>query len=233
LIKEIIESVARVYGWHNRVKPEYEKATIQPNTAMAMVGRYNYQGSPYLLAYIKEKFWLNTGSFLPAELTPVGDNRFICRGLGLEVEFTPAKLGFKKPWATRVHPDELANQMADSEKLPIEWIREGKFERALAEYQQLKKDHPDAPAVNEQRLNTLGYQLLGIKKIDNAIEVFRINMILYPKAFNTWDSLGEAYMNKGESELAIESYQKSLELNPGNTGAADMIEKIKAEAAGK
>lgn len=176
---------------------------------------------------------------MPAELIPVAENKFICRDIELEIEFVPAssderaKLNFKKPWATQAQADEIASQMTDNEKLPVEWISEGDFEKGLEEYQQLKKEHPNARAVSEQRINTLGYQLLGIKKIDKAIEIFRINTSLYPEAFNVWDSLGEAYMNKGESLLSIQNYEKSLELNPGNTGAREMIEKIKADAARK
>jgi cytochrome c-type biogenesis protein CcmH/NrfG len=37
-----------------------------------------------------------------------------------------------------------------------------------------------------------------------------------------YDSLGEAYMKKGEKELAIANYQKSLELNPDNANGNDM-----------
>ena len=239
LIDEIISSVAQVYGWHNRVTPEYEKIALDPDAAKPMIGRYNYQGSPYRFAYNMEKFWLYTDSFMPAELIPVAENKFICRDIELEIEFVPAssderaKLSFKKPWATQAQADEIASQMTDNEKLPVEWISEGDFEKALEEYQQLKKDHPNARAVSEQRINTLGYQLLGIKKVDKAIEIFRVNTSLYPEAFNVWDSLGEAYMNKGESLLAIQNYEKSLELNPGNTGAREMIEKIKADAARK
>jgi hypothetical protein len=33
-------------------------------------------------------------------------------------------------------------------------------------------------------------------------------------------------MNKGENELAIENYQKSLELNPNNQGGKEMLKKL-------
>jgi len=33
-------------------------------------------------------------------------------------------------------------------------------------------------------------------------------------------------MLKGEKELAVKNYQKSLELNPNNTNATDMISRI-------
>jgi urease alpha subunit len=45
----------------------------------------------------------------------------------------------------------------------------------------------------------------------------------------TYDSLGEAYMANGDKELASKNYRKSLELNPKNTNAVEMLKKLAAE----
>jgi tetratricopeptide (TPR) repeat protein len=68
---------------------------------------------------------------------------------------------------------------------------------------------------------------MGKKKIDQAIEVFKLNVESYPLSANVYDSLGEAYMTKGEKELAIKNYEKSLALNPANAGAVDALKKLK------
>jgi tetratricopeptide (TPR) repeat protein len=73
----------------------------------------------------------------------------------------------------------------------------------------------------------LGYQLLGINRVQDAIEIFKLNVKEYPDAFNPYDSLGEGYMIAGEKEQAMKYYKKSLELNPDNTNAVTMIERIK------
>lgn len=62
--------------------------------------------------------------------------------------------------------------------------------------------------------------------VDEAIEIFRLNAEVYPKLSNVYDSLGEAYMEKGEKELAIINYAKSLELNPKNKNAIEMLKKM-------
>jgi acetyl esterase/lipase len=62
--------------------------------------------------------------------------------------------------------------------------------------------------------------------VRDAIEVFRFNMQAYPQSFNTYDSLAEAYMINGDKELAIQNYRKSLEVNPKNTNAAPMLERL-------
>jgi len=76
------------------------------------------------------------------------------------------------------------------------------------------------------QLNVLGYQLLALKRVKDAIRILQLNVELFPEAFNTYDSLGESYMIDGQKELAIKNYAKSLELNPGNSGAITMLKRI-------
>jgi CubicO group peptidase (beta-lactamase class C family) len=75
----------------------------------------------------------------------------------------------------------------------------------------------------EMELNRLGYQLLQRQKVAEAIEIFKLNVEVYPQAANVYDSLGEAYMIHGDKELAIANYKKSLELNPQNANATQKL----------
>ena len=78
-------------------------------------------------------------------------------------------------------------------------------------------------------LNTVGYQLLQMKKVAYAIEIFKLNVEVYPQVFNTYERLGEAYAINGNKELAIANYKKSLELNPKNTSARAGLAKLTNE----
>ncbi len=78
----------------------------------------------------------------------------------------------------------------------------------------------------ENYVNGLGYKLLQMNKIDEAIKMFKLNVDYFPDSWNVWDSLGEAFMKKGEKEKAIENYKKSLELNPENKTAERMIKRL-------
>ena len=49
---------------------------------------------------------------------------------------------------------------------------------------------------------------------------------MYPKYPNGYDSLAEAYMVKGDKDLAIKNYAKSLELNPKNTNAIEKLNEL-------
>jgi dienelactone hydrolase len=105
-------------------------------------------------------------------------------------------------------------------------VREQGAEAAAKQYYELKRTKPDTYDFGEPELNTLGYVLLGEKRVKEAIEIFKLNVAVYPEAFNTYDSLGEAYLAAGERELAIKNYKKSLELNPQNTNATDVLKRI-------
>jgi 3-oxoadipate enol-lactonase len=80
---------------------------------------------------------------------------------------------------------------------------------------------------NETRMNILGYQYLQAGKTKDAIKLFKLNVLAYPESANTYDSLGEAYMVNGDKELAIQNYNKSLELNPDNQNAVEKLKQLK------
>ena len=80
--------------------------------------------------------------------------------------------------------------------------------------------------LTENEMNRLGYELLRVKRVKDAIEVFKQNTVDFPNEFNTWDSLAEGYMVNGDKDLAIKYYKKSLELNPNNTNAVQKLKEL-------
>jgi len=66
----------------------------------------------------------------------------------------------------------------------------------------------------EVDINVYGYQLLGQKKVDEAIAMFQKNVKDHPTSWNTYDSLGEGYATKGDKKLALANYTKALSMAP-------------------
>jgi tetratricopeptide (TPR) repeat protein len=91
---------------------------------------------------------------------------------------------------------------------------------AIAQYRALKAGSA-ASEYNfaESELNELGYRLLQTNKLAEAVEIFKLNVEMFPQSANAYDSVGEAYMRHGQKDLAIANYKKSIELNPKNTNA--------------
>ena len=67
---------------------------------------------------------------------------------------------------------------------------------------------------NVNQLNGLGYLMLQNQKPKHAVKYFKLNVEKNPENANCYDSLGEGLMALGENEKAIESFKKSLSLNP-------------------
>ena len=82
----------------------------------------------------------------------------------------------------------------------------------------------------EADVNLFAYQLMGQKKIDEAMAMFQKNVKEHPGSWNVWDSLAEGYATKGEKKAAIENYTKALSMAPESQKKRinDAIAKLKA-----
>ena len=98
----------------------------------------------------------------------------------------------------------------------------------VALYRKLRQAKPAAYDVSENELNLLGYHLLGQGRTADAIQVFALNVEQYPQSFNTYDSLGEAFLAAGDTTQAVTNYRRSVELNPENTAGAEVLRKLEA-----
>jgi tetratricopeptide (TPR) repeat protein len=118
-----------------------------------------------------------------------------------------------------------APKIAISEAM-LEYIISDSIQAAVKKYHELKKDHFNEYNFKESQLNTLGYQLLQAGRTDQAIEFLKLNAESYPESANVYDSLGEAYMLKGNKEEAKKYFEKSMKINPKNKNAEDNIKKL-------
>ncbi|MGH1363722.1 MAG: S41 family peptidase [Calditrichia bacterium] len=87
----------------------------------------------------------------------------------------------------------------------------------------------DAKFMRERDINQLGYQYLADETFEMAIQVFIFNTEAFPRSANTYDSLGEAYMLSGDKPNAINNYKRSLELDPANGNAVNMLKQMGAK----
>ena len=81
----------------------------------------------------------------------------------------------------------------------------------------------------EHSINRAGYELMESGKRHEAIELFKLNVRLYPESWNVYDSLGEAYAAAGDTALAIQNYEKSIQLNPKNEAGKAALAKLKGK----
>ena len=119
------------------------------------------------------------------------------------------------------------NRKSISETLSATIASSG-VDEAVKQYHDFRTGESSAYDFDEGELNALGYQLIRAKKFKESIRILQLNVEAYPQSSNTYDSLGEAYLDDGNKAQAIANYQKSLQLNPKNRNAILVLQKLNA-----
>ncbi|MEK7725319.1 MAG: serine hydrolase, partial [Acidobacteriota bacterium] len=112
-----------------------------------------------------------------------------------------------------------------SDVLAAKIVRKG-VASALSSYRELKKNQTDKYDFREQWLDSLGWDLIENKRITDAIEIFKLVIQDFPNSANAYDSLGEAYLENKQYDLALANFKKFLELDAKNEHAKEMIKKV-------
>jgi CubicO group peptidase (beta-lactamase class C family) len=228
VMPEVLRAIAREYGWEG-YPPPVKPVAVAAESLGAYTGRFR-TGTDDALTITVEGGRLYGKSLLGPkfELVPTTPTTFVRRDAEIEYRFARSASGSVDVVVQRGEGlDREATRLAQSDVVPLELLLTGKTAEAIEAYRKLKRSAPYDEVVNENRLNGLGYNLLyGQNRKADAIEVFRLNVELYPQSSNTYDSLGEAYMESGNKEEAIRNYKKSLELNPANANAVERLKKL-------
>jgi tetratricopeptide (TPR) repeat protein len=77
-----------------------------------------------------------------------------------------------------------------------------------------------------RELSLLGLELMDYKEYTEANAVLKLTAERYPDDWRSHSNLAFGYMTAGNIELAIESYRKVLELDPGNQRALKTIREL-------
>lgn len=80
-------------------------------------------------------------------------------------------------------------------------------------------------------LYSLGYDLMDAGKMKEAEEIFRINQSKFPNEPMVYDSMGSLYDKNGEYQLALQNFQKKLQMLPADKRAESMIAYLKNKIA--
>ncbi|MGG8497454.1 tetratricopeptide repeat protein [Tenacibaculum sp. TC6] len=193
----------------------------------ATQGRYYFNADETI-----EVYYTNNVLFLKwrqQNLQPlkVNDSTFYVRELNEKLIFKPQ--GAKIVLAPkREHQGEkyIFNKLKDGEKTPSEYLAANNYEMALKGYLAIKEKDSLNPVIKERSLNKLGYAYVRNNDIDKAIQVFKINTVLYPNSSNTYDSLGDGYLKNNDTVNAIDSYKKALSINPENNGSKRKLNQL-------
>lgn len=228
IINEILRGIAREYKWDDYLPQPVDVVSVDSNKLDDYVGRF-LVNPDRVLTVTKDhgKLYGEPTTSPRVELFAVSENEFIRSDVDVRYTFERNASGKVDSIKLRFNGGGSdAPRIPEGVMVPYEQLMAGKLAEAVEGYKKIKSEKPNAVVVSETRLNDLGYSLLQQNKVTEAITVFKVNVELYPRSANTYDSLAEAYMTNGEKQLAIANYKKSVELNPQNTNAVGMLKKL-------
>ena len=107
-------------------------------------------------------------------------------------------------------------------------IKEKNVVSAVKYYHELKDMYPDDYDFGKDELNWLGVELRDSGMLDDAIEIYKWIIELYPDWWDAYNGIADVYRLKGDKKLAIKYYAKSLEMNP-ERGYAILISEVLKE----
>lgn len=228
IMNEILRGIAREYQWEDFLPQPVDVVSVDSKKLDDYVGRFQVNPDR-VLTIIKEngKLYAQPTQSPRLDLFPISETEFLRTDANVRYTFVRSAEGNVD--LVRIRFDgggSEAPRISKDVMIPYELLTAGKVAEAIEAYKKIKREQPANVAVAEARLNDLGYSLLREKKLVEAIAVLKVNAELYPQSANAYDSLGEAYMENGEKELARVNYKRSLELNPGNKNAVGMLEKL-------
>ena len=107
-------------------------------------------------------------------------------------------------------------------------LRRDGVERAIEYYHTRKQQDSSCVLFTERQINSLGYEYLNRNQLKEALALFKLNVEAHPWSSNAHDSYGEALMAGHQYDSAVQSYKRSLELNPGNENGRKKLEALHA-----
>jgi hypothetical protein len=171
------------------------------------------------LAVLELYFWSQTSGRAPARFAMAGALVILTLVMGAGIGAASAAIFVPNIRSALDKRPSIALALAET-------IKSSGVEAAVRQYHALRAVRPVTMNFDEDELNVLGYDLLHAKQTKAAVRILQLNTEAYPKSGNTWDSLGEAYMDDGDTVDAVANYRKSLAVNPANRNAVVMLAKM-------
>ena len=113
--------------------------------------------------------------------------------------------------------------------LEAEARKGGEISSFIKKYREFRSNPQRRFISTESGINQFGYALLNGKRIDDAIEIFKLNVEYYPNSANVYDSLGDAFQAAGRKEEAIKAYEKAISIDPNYASSLENLRKLKGQ----
>lgn len=104
------------------------------------------------------------------------------------------------------------------------------YKKVVEHYKNVSKKLGHGIFPNQEQMNDLGYYYLQKKDFKGALLFFSSNINNYPNSSNTYDSMGDYYMTKGQNEKAANFFKKAVEID-GNPLSKEKLDQLTIKTA--
>ena len=103
------------------------------------------------------------------------------------------------------------------------------LDASLKNYDDLKKQYYGSSTYDFSSRVLLNFasMVLSDGKADDAVAIAEKNIELFPDAAFSYTFIGNVYASQGKKDEAIRQYEKALQIDPNNRGAAQRLRRLK------
>ena len=208
--------------------------TFTPEFMEQTAGRYLYNSDDVIDVYYEDGKMLLKWRGGHIEPLVLDDNEIFLSELYSKLRFVQHP-ETKERYLSMISKDDESKitydflKVEDDFQTPSMYLKEKNYDKAIEGFLAINEKDSLSPVLDERTFNNLGYRLLRREDYDNAIKVFKMNVELFPKSDNVYDSLADGYLRSGDSAQAFEYYSKALAMNPYNMRAEKYLKAYKKE----
>lgn len=206
--------------------------TNSPEFIESSQGRYLFNSDAIIEVYFTENElyikWHGAEKIKPMKLD---DNTFFVKEMNEKIRFVTNPTD-QQYYLSLVPKDQDSllkynyRKLKKEENIPSTYLKNKDYKRAKEAYLAIQKSDSLDANIRESNFNSKGYREIRDNNLELAIQLFQINVALYPNSSNVYDSLGEALLKKGDTLQALDSYKKALALDTGNDRTKKIIKKL-------
>lgn len=231
LILEILRAIAREYEWEGYLPEPLEIVSIDPEKLKRYAGRYLIDDDN--VANVREdsgRLYAERAGRTPSEIFPISDSEFISKVGPRRFLFTEEPDADHDTLCIVLYGEkEVAARIVKDKIVPYEYLMAGELGKAIELYKAIQRADSSNYSVSYGRINGLAETLWFERKYEEAIALLIVNTELYPNSENAFRELAVAYLQIGNKELAIENYEKLLELDPQNRSVVEKLRTLRED----
>jgi len=130
---------------------------------------------------------------------------------------------------SEIFQDQYGSQLGARDFIRI--IEEKGIDEGIKRFYDMKEESRtiNRYVFEEWLIKSIGLSFLSRNKMEEAIEIFKLNSQLYPESWDVYYTLAEAYVKNGNKGMAIKNYQKALDRKPDESNILKILNELKNE----